>query len=456
MRLLNIALALGIAGLGQTRALDRVSGQPSSGTTRGVRLETLSWTDAERHLGSDAVVVIPVGAAAKEHGPHLKLRNDLTLADYLTGRITATASVVAAPALTYHFYPAFLDYPGSTSLGFNTARDLTVDVVRTLARHGPRRFYVLNTGISTRRPLEAAAKILAAEGVLLHFTDLEARLDGSVKAIQQQPGGTHADEIETSMMLYIDPAAVDMTKAVRDYVPAPAGTFRLTRTQGGAGTYSPTGIWGDPTLATRDKGRVLVEALVSGILDDIDSLRKAALPPAATPAPSAVPAPATASTSRGPAVAAEVCSGFDERVIRNIGPAFTLAWRNQDARQLADLWSPEGDIVHPDGSVERTPTVIRQNRAYLFAQDEYKSSRHSLGVGHIRCVARDVAIADGKWELREVVDGNGRSVPPMNGLCTLVLKRTGSNWAIEAYRYTIAPRTGTPPTVLKQPGFLDR
>jgi uncharacterized protein (TIGR02246 family) len=249
---------------------------------------------------------------------------------------------------------------------------------------------------------------------------------------------------------------VDMKKAVRDYVPAAPGMFRLTRTQGGGGTYSPTGVWGDPTLATRDKGRVLVEALVAGVLGDIESLRKAALPPATTTAASAAPPPALRAGGGSTAAAQEVCSGFDERMIRNIGPAFTYAWRNQDARQLAELWSAEGDIVHPDGSVERTSTVILQNRAYLFAQKEYKSSRHSLGIGHIRCLASDVAVADGKWELREVVDGNGRSVPPMNGLCTLVLKRNGSSWAIEAYRYTIAPQTGSPPTVLKQPGFLVR
>jgi creatinine amidohydrolase len=456
MRLLTIALALGLVGLGQTPARDRTPGQTEGGTTRGIRLEDLAWSDAERQLGSDAVVVIPLGAAAKEHGPHLKLRNDLTLADYLTRRVTAAASVVIAPTLTYHFYPAFLEYPGSTSLAFGTARDLTVDVIRSLARYGPRRFYVLNTGISTQRPLEAAAKVLAAEGVLVHFTDLEARLDGPVKTVQQQRGGTHADEIETSMMLYIDPAVVDMTKAVRDYVPAPPGMFRLTRTEGGAGTYSPTGIWGDPTLATREKGRILVEALVAGILGDIESLRKAALPPATGPAPPAAPPPSVPAGRGSTAAAQDVCPGFDERMIRNIGPAFTLAWRNQDARQLAELWSADGDIVHPDGSVERTATVILQNRAHLFAQKEYKLSRHSLGIGHIRCIATGVAVADGKWELREVVDGNGRSVPPMNGLCTLVLKRTGSSWSIEAYRYTIAPRTGSPPTVLKQPGFLDR
>ena len=67
-------------------------------------------------LTPETVVVIPLGAGSKEHGPHLKLGNDLTLADYLTQRVVDAAAVVVAPTLTYHFYPAFLEYPGSTSL----------------------------------------------------------------------------------------------------------------------------------------------------------------------------------------------------------------------------------------------------------------------------------------------------------------------------------------------------
>lgn len=52
-------------------------------STQGVMLEDLTWIEAEKVLTPDTVVVIPVGAASKEHGPHLKLRNDYILAEYL-------------------------------------------------------------------------------------------------------------------------------------------------------------------------------------------------------------------------------------------------------------------------------------------------------------------------------------------------------------------------------------
>jgi creatinine amidohydrolase len=237
----------------------------------GIMLEELTWLEAEKVLTPETVVVIPLGAAAKEHGPHLLLRNDLILADYFTSRVRAESRVVIAPTVTYHYYPAFVEYPGSTSLRLSTARDLVVDVVRSLARFGPRKFYILNTGISTVRALNPARDTLAAEGITLRFTDLKS-IEPVEASIRQQEGGTHADEIETSMILYMKPDAVDMKRAVKDYSRGGSGLTRDPNNK--KGTYSPSGVWGDATLATAEKGRIVTEALVKVILKDIEELRK--------------------------------------------------------------------------------------------------------------------------------------------------------------------------------------
>ena len=129
--------------------------------TRGILLEDLTWIEAEKILTPDTVVVIPLGAEAKEHGPHLKLKNDFLMAEYLKQHVLEQSSAVVTPTVNYSFYPAFVEYPGSTSLRLETARDLIVDICRSLARYGPRRFYVLNTGISTLRALKPAADLLA-------------------------------------------------------------------------------------------------------------------------------------------------------------------------------------------------------------------------------------------------------------------------------------------------------
>ena len=246
--------------------------------TKGVLLEDLTWLEAEKVLTAETVVVIPLGAASKEHGPHLKLKNDWLIADYLKRHVLEQSNVVVAPTVNYHYYPAFLEYPGSTSLRLETARDLVVDICKSLARYGPRRFYILNTGVSTLRALQPAAEALAKEGIVLRYTDLLKIMEPVVKAVGRQEGGTHADEIETSMMLYMAPSTVDMKKAAKDYHPSEARG--LTRDPKGRGVYSPTGIYGDATLATREKGERITKALLAGVLAEIEDLRRS---PAAEP-----------------------------------------------------------------------------------------------------------------------------------------------------------------------------
>jgi creatinine amidohydrolase len=241
-----------------------------TGRQRGILLEDLTWQEAERVLTPDRVVVIALGAEAKEHGPHLRLNNDWRMAEYFKRRVLAAANAVVAPTINYSFYPAFVEYPGSTTLRLETARDLVVDIVRSLAHYGPRRFYILNTGISTNRPLQQAQERLAQDGIEMRFTDL-TKYDDIEKKVRTS-GGTHADEIETSMMLYISPKSVDMKKAVRDLHENKPGP--LSRDESKAGTYSPTGVWGDPTRATREKGRVVVEAMTAAILREIEELHR--------------------------------------------------------------------------------------------------------------------------------------------------------------------------------------
>lgn len=264
---MSLVLAAALAAVLQT-------GPGAGQQLPGVLLEDLSWVEAEKVLTPDTVVVVPIGAESKEHGPHLKLKNDFLIAQYLATRVRQKAAVVVAPTINYSYYPAFDEYPGTTTLRLETARDLIVDVCRSLARYGPRRFYALNTGVSTVRALEPAAQALAADGILLHYTDVLKVVAPIEKHVAFQEGGTHADEIETSMMLYLSPLNVDMSKAVKDYHP---GQGPLTRDPKKTGAvYSPSGVFGDATLATREKGRTVTEALVTAILGEIEELRKAA------------------------------------------------------------------------------------------------------------------------------------------------------------------------------------
>lgn len=229
-------------------------------------LESMTWNEAERALAEDRVVVIPLGGAAKEHGPHLPLNNDAIIASWLADEVACRKPVIVTPLVNASFYPAFVDYPGSISLRAETARDLVVDICRSLAAHTDNPFYVLNTGVSTEGPLSLAQSELSE--LQFDFLRLGEVMQRVPDGVLEQGWGTHADEHETSLMLHIAPEVVDMSRALDD---GGTGEGPLSR-EPGTGTYSPSGVFGQATLATADKGKLVADALLAQALADIESL----------------------------------------------------------------------------------------------------------------------------------------------------------------------------------------
>lgn len=92
----------------------------------------------------------------------------------------------------------------------------------------------------------------------MRFTDILHASAEVEKQVQQEPKGTHADEIETSVMVYIAPESVDMSKAQKDF--PSGGPFQWRDPK--APNYSPSGIFGGATLTTRVKGERIVRAQI--------------------------------------------------------------------------------------------------------------------------------------------------------------------------------------------------
>lgn len=237
---------------------------------KGTLVETLSWKELEPLLQKKPLVVLPLGAASKQHGYHLQLRNDWLLAEYLKEQVLLSDEALVFPTINYSYYPAFAEYPGSVSLSLQTAASMIEEICRSIAVFGPRCFYILNTGISTFKPIALAAESLSKDSIKLSWTDLKEALEPEASRICSQEGGSHADEIETSMMLYIAPDSVRMELASSAF--NPQGKGPLSRLAA-ASSYSESGVWGDARLADRIKGQKLVKCLLERILLDLSKLR---------------------------------------------------------------------------------------------------------------------------------------------------------------------------------------
>jgi creatinine amidohydrolase len=246
---------------------------------RGAFLEDLAWPEAGARIAADAVVVLPVGAAAKEHGPHLPLRTDYLVARELGRRLAETLPVLVAPVISFGYYPAFVRYPGSQHLRAETFMALVTDVLTGFVRQGVRRLAIINTGVSTEAPIRVVVRDFYAEhGLRVAVADL-ASLGRAVKPRLHQKLGGHADELETSLVLAIEPDAVRMERAEPDYghlADAPANVFyqpvAFDGDPGSGPDWSRTGARGDPSLATPETGEVALREITRELVEGLVAL----------------------------------------------------------------------------------------------------------------------------------------------------------------------------------------
>jgi creatinine amidohydrolase len=253
--------------------------------------ERLTWPEVRRAVEEDRVCLIPAGTL-EDHGPHLPLDCDIRIATEICRRAAEALpdDVVLLPPLTHGYTPHHMDFPGPITIGWKTFVDYAVDVGTSLARHGFKRILFLNGHGSNIPLVDMAARLIGLEhsdvlaAGVFYLTSAEgARTIAEVR--ESEIGGMgHACELETSIYLAIDPDAVFMDKAV-DENSFPEGTHAWMDWSDGPlhimpwwNAISHTGVHGDATKATAEKGRILLDAAVKESVEFVRELKEKPLP----------------------------------------------------------------------------------------------------------------------------------------------------------------------------------
>ena len=80
---------------------------------QGAYLGELSWPEAERRFAGTPVVIIPFGAGAKEHGPHMPMNADRVVMQHLVEAAVQSRNVIVVPPILHGWFPAFRTFPGT-------------------------------------------------------------------------------------------------------------------------------------------------------------------------------------------------------------------------------------------------------------------------------------------------------------------------------------------------------
>jgi len=255
------------------------------------RYGEMTWPQIKEAAAAGRVAVVPV-ATIEDHGLHLPIDTDVrlcaTVCDLAVSR--AADRAVLVPPINHGYSPHHMDFPGPITIGAETFIRYGVDVCKSLAHHGFTRILIVNGHGSNTPFVDIIARLTTIEtGALAAAVNYWAapgvrEVAESLRESEKIGGMNHACEFETSLYLAIAPDLVDMSQAVHELSHRPSKNY-WTDLIGGDGpltmmepwsALSETGVMGDPTKASAQKGRVLLDAAANGIVELIDEMRRRA------------------------------------------------------------------------------------------------------------------------------------------------------------------------------------
>ena len=211
-----------------------------------------------------ALLVLPVGAT-EQHGPHLATGTDARLVQAVAERAAERAArpdtILVAPTLPFGASDHHLPFGGTLSLGATTFLAVLQDLLRSAARCGCRRAFVLNGHGGNAAACAVAVAEASREHGLVAVTALFSQLlpEGSLDV----PISGHAGVFETSLMLALHPEGVRPERAA----PSPGGAARSWRR--GLVVFEPgrgkelDGYTDSPDGATAELGEAALELVVA-------------------------------------------------------------------------------------------------------------------------------------------------------------------------------------------------
>ena len=252
--------------------------------------QLISAGEAER-----TIAVLPV-AATEQHGPHLPLSVDTVLVDGVVAaalpHLAPDLNVLFLPTQAVGLSPEHAAFAGTLTLKTETILRLWTDIAESVAAAGIRKLLLLNSHGGQVSVMDLVARDLRARLDLLVYsvswfnlplTGTDGQDLNTMFSAAEHRFGIHGGDIETSMMLALAPAQVNMAQA-RDFRSSAQeraqrfdvlGNGKSAKLGWQTQDYNAAGAVGNAANATVEKGRALVEAAgrsLARLLAEMDQL----------------------------------------------------------------------------------------------------------------------------------------------------------------------------------------
>ncbi len=244
----------------------------------------LTWPEAENVLQQVDVAILPVGAI-EQHGPHLPLDTDAFDAEYLAHQVAAACSdpkPLVLPLISYGVSYHHDDFKGTISIGNETLSRMVYEIGIGAARNGIKKLVIINGHGGNAPSLNFAAQMINRDTKIFVSVDTGETSDSDIDKLVETPNDVHAGEFETSTTLAVRPHLVKMDQAARS-IPRFSSRYLNFTSKRGISWYaytkpiSETGVMGDPTKASSEKGQKMWKIMIGHLVAFIEDLKRLTL-----------------------------------------------------------------------------------------------------------------------------------------------------------------------------------
>ncbi len=256
----------------------------------------LSWTDIDTMPDKENVVIVQPIGAIEQHGAHLPLAVDSAISVSVIGKalsqLDARIPAFALPPLYYGKSNEHWHFPGTITLSTQTLVSVLIDVAESVYRAGFRKLVFMNAHGGQPQILEIVARDLhqkyedfAVFPLFVWKVPTIAAIARELLSEKELALGIHAGDAETSLLLSILPNHVNLDRAVTEY-PIGVPQDSVLSIEGAlpfawmTRDLSRSGVIGDPSGASKEKGDRLFAALVEGWIIVIQDVYRFQLPQA--------------------------------------------------------------------------------------------------------------------------------------------------------------------------------
>jgi creatinine amidohydrolase len=206
-------------------------------------------------------VLIPVGSL-EQHGEHLPVSTDSIIVEYLANMISKKIPSIVLPAIvygvSYEHKPLF-----NISISSSVLSNILSEICVSLIENGLNNVIILNghhgnAGLLQYIPQIVERTIFQDSNIysINYWQLLDREFD-------------HAGFVETSLVLAIRPELVNMKKArkgAEDHTLLRAVTSSFLNKPSSFTKITKNGVWGDPSHASANEGKKLLNHAINNIL----------------------------------------------------------------------------------------------------------------------------------------------------------------------------------------------